>query len=51
MVYFVEQDYCGDLYKKVKGTSSLRLIAAPAIYGQINFDEDDPRKEKLMSGL
>ena len=37
----------GTYTKKVKGTSSLRLIAAPAINGQINFDEDDPSKGEI----
>ena len=37
----------GTYSKKVKGTSTLRLIAAPAIYGQINFDEDAPSEGEI----
>ena len=37
----------GTYTKKVKGTSSLRLVAAPAIYGQISFDEDAPSEGEI----
>jgi len=37
----------GTYTKKVKGNSSLRLVAAPAIYGQISFDEDAPSEGEI----
>ena len=37
----------GTYTKKIKGISSLRLVAAPAIYGQISFDEDAPREGEI----
>ena len=40
------RNYCRDLYKKSKGNFIFKINSAP-IYGQINFDEDDPSKGEI----